>query len=73
MTGAQSWQQAGAEERAEGEREYDAAQAQGYAEGTKGLIGGRKDAVRGDRRQEVSGALSLSPFSLAASRAGTRH
>ncbi len=26
MTGAQSWQQAGAEERAEGEREYDAAQ-----------------------------------------------
>ncbi|PIL26095.1 hypothetical protein GSI_11849 [Ganoderma sinense ZZ0214-1] len=58
-TGSESWQQAGAEEHAQGEREYNAAQAQGYAEGTKDRMGGRKDAVfgavTGDREQEASG------------------
>ena len=61
MTGSESWQQAGSEEHAQGEREYNAAQAQGYAEGTKDRMGGRKDAifgaVTGDREQQAGGAL----------------
>ncbi|KAM5538816.1 hypothetical protein V8D89_007538 [Ganoderma adspersum] len=59
MTGSESWQQAGAEEHAQGEGEYSAAQGQGYAEGTKDRMGGRKDAVfgavTGDREQQASG------------------
>lgn len=65
MTGSQSWQRAGAEEHAQGEREYNAAQAQGYAEGTKDRVGGRKDAVFGaitsDREQEARGKYVVDP------------
>ncbi|KAI1790881.1 hypothetical protein LXA43DRAFT_1095096 [Ganoderma leucocontextum] len=66
-TGAESWQRAGAEEHAQGKGEYNAAQAQGYAEGNKDRVGGRKDAVfgavnlKGDREQEAGGALSTYP------------
>ncbi|RPD58959.1 mismatched base pair and cruciform DNA recognition protein [Lentinus tigrinus ALCF2SS1-7] len=59
LTGAQSWQQSGKEEHVQGETEYNAAQAKGYAEGTIDRVGGKKDAivgaVTGDRSQEVSG------------------
>ncbi|KAI0924345.1 hypothetical protein AcW2_005248 [Taiwanofungus camphoratus] len=59
VTGASSWQQSGKEEHAQGEAEYKAAQAKGYAEGTVDRIGGKKDAVvgalTGDRSQEASG------------------
>ncbi|OCH88930.1 mismatched base pair and cruciform DNA recognition protein [Obba rivulosa] len=59
LTGAQSWQQSGKEEHAAGEGEYNAAQAQGYAEGAIDRVGGRKDAVvgalSGDREQETKG------------------
>jgi uncharacterized protein YjbJ (UPF0337 family) len=58
-TGATSWQQSGKQEHAEGEAEYKAAQAKGYAEGTADRIGGKKDqvvgAVTGDRSQETAG------------------
>ncbi|KAI0696366.1 hypothetical protein C8T65DRAFT_832806 [Cerioporus squamosus] len=59
LTGLQSWQQSGKQEHAEGEAEYNAAQAKGYVEGAKDRVGGRKDAVvgavTGDRQQETSG------------------
>ncbi|KAF7794880.1 hypothetical protein EIP86_006023 [Pleurotus ostreatoroseus] len=61
MTGAESWQQSGREEHAQGEAEYKAAQAKGYAEGTMDRLGGKKDAVvgavTGDRQQEASGNI----------------
>ena len=68
LTGAQSWQESGKQEHAQGETEYKAAQAKGYAEGTMDRLGGKKDAivgaVTGDRQQEVSGEhLSLWPYS----------
>ncbi|KAI0350988.1 hypothetical protein OH77DRAFT_1411926, partial [Trametes cingulata] len=59
LTGSQSWTQSGKQEHTAGETEYNAAQAKGYAEGTKDRIGGRKDAVvgalTGDRQQETTG------------------
>jgi uncharacterized protein YjbJ (UPF0337 family) len=59
LTGATSWQQSGKQEHAQGETEYNAAQAKGYAEGTADRIGGKKDsvvgAVTGDRSQETQG------------------
>ena len=62
LTGAQSWQQSGKEEHAQGEAEYKAAQAKGYAEGTIDRLGGKKDAivgaVTGDRQQEASGEFA---------------
>ena len=58
-TGLESWQQSGRDEHAQGEAEYKAAQAQGYAEGTADRLTGKKDAVvgaiTGDRQQETSG------------------
>ncbi|OCH91509.1 hypothetical protein OBBRIDRAFT_792224 [Obba rivulosa] len=61
LTGASSWQQSGKEEHAQGETEYNAAQAKQYAEGTVDFLQGKKDAVvgafMGDRQQEVSGNL----------------
>ncbi|KAI0782691.1 hypothetical protein C8Q75DRAFT_500818 [Abortiporus biennis] len=59
LTGAESWQTSGRDEHAQGEAEYKAAQAKGYAEDTIDRLGGKKDAVvgavTGDRTQEASG------------------
>ncbi|KAI0702566.1 mismatched base pair and cruciform DNA recognition protein [Earliella scabrosa] len=59
LTGSQDWAQSGKQEHAQGEAEYNAAQAKGYVEGTKDRLGGRKDAVfgavTGDRQQEAQG------------------
>ncbi|KAJ8521719.1 hypothetical protein ONZ45_g1623 [Pleurotus djamor] len=59
LTGAQSWQQSGKEEHAQGEAEYKAAQAQGYVEGTSDRMGGYKDnvlgAIQGDKSKQVAG------------------
>ncbi|KAK7692939.1 hypothetical protein QCA50_004580 [Cerrena zonata] len=61
LTGLQSWQQSGKEEHAQGETEYKAAQAKGYAEGVTDRVGGKKDAVvgalSGDRQQEAAGNI----------------
>lgn len=63
LTGAQSWQDSGKQEHAQGEAQYKAGQAQGYAEGTMDRLGGKKDAVvgavTGDRTQEASGKFQL--------------
>lgn len=63
-TGLESWQTSGRDEHAQGEAEYKAAQAQGYAEGTIDRLGGKKDAVvgalSGDRQQETAGKHSAS-------------
>lgn len=59
LTGAESWSTSGRDEHAQGEAEYKAAQAKGYAEGTIDRLGGKKDAVvgaiSGDRQQETKG------------------
>ncbi|KAF9235642.1 hypothetical protein BU15DRAFT_77766 [Melanogaster broomeanus] len=59
LTGSQSWSQAGKEEHASGEGEYNAAQAKGLAEGVTDRAGGYKDsvvgAVSGDKTQQAAG------------------
>ncbi|KAJ3875696.1 mismatched base pair and cruciform DNA recognition protein [Lentinula edodes] len=57
--GGDSWIQAGKEQHARGEAEYNAAQAKEYADGTIDRAGGKKDAVvgalTGDRQQQLAG------------------
>ena len=57
--GSANLQQEGAAEHRAGQAEYDAARAQGYAEGTGDRVTGKKDqvvgAVTGDRSQEAAG------------------
>jgi uncharacterized protein YjbJ (UPF0337 family) len=59
VTGMDSWKTSGQERRVQGDTEYKQAQAQGYAEGTKDRLFGKKDqlsgAVTGDTTQEASG------------------
>ncbi|KAL1695885.1 hypothetical protein GGG16DRAFT_44462 [Schizophyllum commune] len=58
-TGLESWQTSGKQEHAEGEGEYNAARAKGYAEGTADRVSGKKDnivgAVTGDTSQQAQG------------------
>ncbi|KAL1742931.1 hypothetical protein HDZ31DRAFT_75177 [Schizophyllum fasciatum] len=58
-TGLESWQSSGKQEHAQGEGEYNAARAKGYAEGTTDRISGKKDniigAVTGDSSQQAQG------------------
>ncbi|TRM70114.1 hypothetical protein BD626DRAFT_476325 [Schizophyllum amplum] len=61
LTGAETWQRGGREERVQGDAEYDAARAQGYVEGAADRIGGKKDnivgAVTGDKNKQFGGTL----------------
>ncbi|KAI0730780.1 hypothetical protein C8Q76DRAFT_716134 [Earliella scabrosa] len=61
LTGATSWSQSGRDEHAQGETEYNAAQAKQYVEGAADRVGGKVDAVvgavTGDRQQEMSGNI----------------
>lgn len=63
MTGADRLQRHGREEHAEGETEYNAARAKGYAEGTQDRAVGYKDsvvgAVTGDKSQQSHGEFKL--------------
>ncbi|KAH8922342.1 hypothetical protein BT69DRAFT_1350957 [Atractiella rhizophila] len=60
LTGYKDLEQSGAQQKRDGDAEYKAAQAQGYAEGTKDRVGGKIDnvvgAVTGDKSQEMSGS-----------------
>ena len=59
MTGSASMQQSGQAEKSQGEAELKAAQAQGYAQGTKERLTGKKDEVvgglTGDTSQQTTG------------------
>ncbi|KAI0794431.1 hypothetical protein C8Q74DRAFT_1326894 [Fomes fomentarius] len=61
LSGATSWSQSGKEEHAQGETEYNAAQAKQYLEGAADRVGGKVDAVvgavTGDRQQEITGNI----------------
>ena len=58
MTGTESWQRAGAEQRTRGQSEYEAARTQEYAESMRSQMGGREHAIAGavarDREQETA-------------------
>lgn len=68
MTGSESWAKSGRDEHAQGEAEYKAAQAKGYAEGAVDRVTGKKDAVvgalTGDRQQETTGKSQIDPIAL---------
>jgi len=59
-TGYTDLEQSGAQQKRDGDAEYQAAQAQGYAEGTVDRASGKVDhvvgAVTGDKQQEMSGS-----------------
>ncbi|KAH9814380.1 putative Hmp1-mismatch base pair and cruciform DNA recognition protein [Melampsora americana] len=57
--GNQNLQTSGSEQKATGDAEYKAAQAEGYVEGTKDRVGGKVDnilgAVTGDKSKQLDG------------------
>ncbi|SNX81828.1 probable Hmp1 - Mismatch base pair and cruciform DNA recognition protein [Melanopsichium pennsylvanicum] len=57
--GSADWQKAGKEQHAQGETEIKAAEAKGYAEGTKDQVSGKFDnvvgSITGDKSKEMSG------------------
>lgn len=59
VTGVESWKTSGQERRVQGDAEHKGAQAEGYVEGTKDRVIGKKDqlsgAVTGDTTQEAAG------------------
>ena len=65
MTGSESWKTSGQERRVQGDVEHKQAQTQGYAEGTKDRLLGKKDqlsgAVTGDTTQETTGMFDAQP------------
>ena len=67
VTGVQSLKTSGQERRAQGETEYKGAQTEGYVQGTKDRLVGKKDqlggAVTGDTTQETTGKFQ-SPIRL---------
>ena len=67
VTGSENLKTSGQERRAQGDAEYKEGQAQGYTEGTKDRLVGKKDqlsgAVTGDTSQEASGKFYLLPGS----------
>lgn len=65
VTNVEGWKASGQERRAQGDTEHKEAQAQGYAEGTKDRLLGKKDqvtgAVTGDTSQEIAGKFAPFP------------
>lgn len=65
VTGSESWKTSGQERRLEGDTEHKQGQAQGYTEGVKDRVLGKKDQVGGalsnDTSQEAAGKFSLFP------------
>lgn len=65
MTGSENWKTSGQERRVEGDTEHKQGQAQGYTEGIKDRLVGKKDQVGGavtnDSSQEAAGKLSFVP------------
>lgn len=54
ITGDASMQQSGQAEKSQGEAELKAAQTQGYAQGTKERVAGKKDEVLGSLTSDTS-------------------
>lgn len=64
VTGSENLKTSGQERRAQGDTEHKQGQAQGYTEGAKDRLVGKKDqvtgAVTGDTSQEAAGKFCLS-------------